>query len=280
MNENVIPFPDDPQRRPAATVPCPTNSLVTHLVLLDGRVVHECHETLGCGLADEWAYSDSGYDSEANDDANYLADDACARLERKYGRSYQLQQPTPEQIVERKAASLREFVGGEAVLAGLDDVPLHDADDLRISAQRPWMPAVDQVDAMMQDVAQQWFDAETLVALQRAMLILLDQQEPCVQEWSAALTVGATVWAVGTANGLLGPLKVIQRDVLHSLGIETWISQQGGTVARLLRTGTVHSSSGSGPWGPSGYPHTDPGAFQKLTPLGRPELLLERVSQT
>lgn len=115
-------------------------------------------------------------------------------------------------------------MGGESVLCGLDDRPLHDADDVRIATQRPWMPALDQVEELMNDVAQRWFDAETLIALRRSLLIVLDQQEPCIQQWSAALTVCATVWAIGKANSLLGPQKVIQRDVLHSLRIKTWIS--------------------------------------------------------
>lgn len=274
MSDNVIPFPDEPQQqRPAGAVPCPTNSLVTYLTLLDGRVVHERHETLVSGSPVYRAYDDEDYYT-SDDEYN----DPCVRLERKYGRDYQLQQPTPEQITARRVQALREFVGGEAALAGLDQVPLHDADDLWIAAQRPWMPAVDQVDDLMNDVADRWFDAEMLVSLQRAMLITLDQQEPCIQEWSAAMTVGATVWAVGKTNGLLGPKRVIQRDVLRSIGIETWVSQQGGTVARLLRkstgAGPARSINNPGPWGRSDYGHTDPSSFQKLLPLGRPELLL------
>lgn len=277
MSDNVIPFPQDlRQWHPARAVPCPTNSLVTYLTLLDGRLVDERHEILVSGSPD---YRPDNDDDTPRYDRYDGYDASCARLEGIYGRGGDRSpQPTPQQTAARKVSALREFVGGQAALAGLDDALLQDADDLRIAAQRPWMPAVDQVDDLIAAVAHRWFDAETLVALQRAMLVLLDRQEPCVQAWSAALTVGATVWAVGKANGLLGPQKVVQRDVLHSLGIETWISQQGATAARLLRAGTgvgpIRSGYAAGPWGYQDSPVSDVGIFQKLTPLGRPELLL------
>lgn len=271
MNDNVIPFPGDGDRPQSPhAVSCPTNALVTYLTLLDGRVVHECHETLSPDLPSDLF---DGYEGE----------DSCARLERRFGYGgYPRQQmpgppePTLQQITDRKLSALREFVGGEASLTGLDDLPLRDADDLRICSQRPWMLVSHEVDALVEQVAQQWFDDETLVALQRAMLLTLDQQEPCIQQWSAALTVGATAWAVGKANGLFGPQRMTQREVLHSIGIETWVGQQGATVAQLLRRGTSTAppvvSRRVGPWG-----YVDPGpahTFQKLTPLGRPELLL------
>lgn len=271
MTDNVIPFPGDRDRpRSPRTVPCPTNSMVTYLTLLDGRVVHECHETLSPDLP-----------SDLLDE--YEREDPCARLERQYGYGgYPRQQmpqpprPTQEQVAERKLSVLRAFVGGEDALPVLDDVPLHDADDLRICSQRPWMLISHQIDALVDQVAGQWFDDEMLVALRRAMLLLLDQQEPCVQEWSAPLTVGATVWAVGKANGLFGPKRLTQREVLRSIGIETWVGQQGATVARLLRRGTSTDAPkelyNAGPWA---YTQTGPArTIEKLTPLGRPELLL------
>lgn len=275
MSDNVVPFPDSSQRsRPAAAVPCPTTSLVTYLTLLDGRLVGERHEILESDSLNYWSC-----DGEIDDDDGLDGyDDPCARLERKYGRGGYPAPPSAEYIAERKTTALRECVGGATALAQLDDEPLHDADDLRMATQRPWLPAVGQVDELIGDVADRWFDAETLIALQRATLILLDQQEPCVQGWSLARTVGATVWAVGKANGLFGPHTVTQREVLDSVGVDTWISGPGGTVARLLRRGTGTATSGSvsepGPWGYQHFPHSDPGAFQKLIALGRPELLL------
>lgn len=65
MSDNVIPFPDDPSHsRSAGAVPCPTSSLLTHLTLLDGRLVNERHEILVFDLSGRRTYSDGDDDHD------------------------------------------------------------------------------------------------------------------------------------------------------------------------------------------------------------------------
>ncbi|MBO1767350.1 hypothetical protein [Allobranchiibius sp. GilTou38] len=253
MSENVLPYPTAPRR---AGPPGPTSSLVTYLTLLDGRVVHECHETLLPDLPVTWPEAYPTYD------------DPYDRFER--GRL----QPTPARNARRKLDLLAGFVGGEAALAALDDVPLVADGDPWVMATRPLSEADERIEELVGEVARSCFDAETTVALRRAVLLVLEGPFPRAAGWSAAVLVGAACWAIGHANGLFGAKKLTQREVLDALSLRNYLSEQGNAVARFLAGDhAARSEWGTrSDWSCSSFP--DGFEFDRLTPVGRAELLL------
>lgn len=244
-------------------VPCPSGSLVTYLTLLDGRVVHECHETLFPERPQSWFDGYEGYN------------DSSAHLERRYERSSYRPppQPTREELAQQKLSVLAGYVGGAAALDALNADPLEASDDLLISARLPSMDDGAQIDELVDIVAQRWFQPEAQQALRRAASLVATEHPAFLDQWSADKFMGATCWAIGKANGLFGRGKLVQRDLLASIGLAAYVSDEGRRVAQWLNDSAgVAYPPILNPWGYEWDP--DARQLQDLTPVGRPELLL------
>ncbi|WP_265442458.1 hypothetical protein [Flexivirga meconopsidis] len=160
---------------------------------------------------------------------------------------------------------LADTVGGAATLRNLHDRPL---------TAMPPVPAGGAAAAeLLADIAAQWFPQEASIAL-RTALALADRRDPALAtDFSPALLAASICWAVGHANGLLGPRRAAtQRDVLTRLGIDGYISQQGHRVADALRP--LGMPEPLSPWSTFGRAEQP---VLRLLRLGRPGLLISSV---
>ncbi|NNG38546.1 hypothetical protein HJ588_04550 [Flexivirga sp. ID2601S] len=160
---------------------------------------------------------------------------------------------------------LADTVGGAATLDQLPGRPL--------TALPPAPAEVAGAAALLADVAGVWFPDEAAIALRTGLVLAVRRDPALVTDYSPELLAASTCWAVGHANGLLGPRRAAtQRDVLGRLGIDGYVSQQGHRVAAAVRPfGMPEPLS---PWSTFGRPEQ---SVLRLLRLGRPGLLVSSV---
>lgn len=210
---------------------------VTHLVFVGGRLVETRHE-----LADrtEWA----------------------AYVERPVAPP---PPPEPPPYV-RVLGWLADLCGGQAALDALDAAPLTD-DATGLPSDYPDRDARERVEtaaALLDVLADRWFDPETGFAFRHALLAMwVEDPTRVTRPRSATHLAGGVCWAVGKANGLFhpaGPRRV--GTVQDTLGLPGALSGPGNEVVGALRGFRAHPASHR----PLGVPD--------LLPLGRCDVLL------
>jgi len=184
---------------------------LTHLVLLDGRLI------------ETW--------SEPVEDTRWqhVADVFDRDKERPV-----VAPPRPQH--ESALDWLDSLVGGRIALEALTDAPLSvppllRVDDLPLAARH----RVEAVSRAL-DVLAELFDAETGRALKTVLATLWEEdREVVLGAKSAAHVAGGICWLVGRANDQFGKDKVTQQAVQKQLGLKATISSFGSTVHRALR---------------------------------------------
>jgi hypothetical protein len=213
-------FPDDPSPSYPEVPRRRRGDDVTHLVLLDGRLV------------DAWTESADGGPWEG------LRDLPPAPP-----------RPVPDQY-EETLAWLALVCGGWDALDALTVEPLTgDAPGPARTLHHPGRVA--ELDPLVSRVAEVCFDAETGVALRRAAR-LLDREDPdaLAGARNTELLAGGICWLVGKANGWFGPpAGVAQSQVQHTLGLGSSITSSGYAVRRSLSGFGTHE-----PRSPLGMP--------------------------
>jgi hypothetical protein len=183
---------------------------ITHLVLLDGRLIETWSEPVE---ETQW---------------KHVAD----QLDRENERPA----PVRRQPHESALDWLDSLVGGRIALEALTDDPLPlppllNVDDLPLAARH----RVEGVTRAL-DVLTELFDAETGRALKAVLAALWEEDRQVVlTARSAAHVAGGICWVVGKANDLFGKDKVTQQASQKKVGLTTSISSFGSTVHRSLR---------------------------------------------
>jgi hypothetical protein len=225
------PWPDEPWRdRPP--------DRITHLVLLDGRLV------------DVW--------SEPVEDGPWQrhAEEQERRL-----RPVLPPTPPPDPPHVSALAWLSDVAGGVGALAALDDAPL-ECTGLDLPPAAPAdRQRLEATADLLDQVARELFDDETRIALRRALLLVWEASPDAVRRArGAAALAGGVVWAVGKANDLFTRRGVTQAAAQRLLGLSSSISTLGPGIQRELRGFALFTG-----FLPRGLPD--------LLPLGHPELL-------
>ncbi|MFB9315762.1 hypothetical protein [Nocardioides plantarum] len=213
---------------------------LTHLVLVDGRLVDLWHEPV----------EDTRWSHHAE------------RFDRERRPAPPPEPPHHEQVLTWLAA----VCGGRTALDALDAEPLTGIVALPVADDATARDHLAEAAALLDRAAATYFDPETAVALRRALAAFWEA-DPHVRLKSAARVAGGVCWAVGRANGLLGPHgRVTQGDLSRHLGLgSSGISSPGQTVRRSLE---VYAGHAPRPW-----PWPWPGSFD-VELRGRPDLLL------
>ena len=184
---------------------------LTHLVLLDGRLI----ETWSEPVEDtRWQHVAELFDRDQERPAA----------------------PPPRPPHESALDWLDSLVGGRVALEALTDDPLPVPPLLRVDdlplAGRHRVEAVSRA----LDVLTDFFDAETGRALKAVLAMLWEEDRDVVlSAKSAAQVAGGICWLVGKANDQFGKDKVTQQTVQKKLGVTTTISSFGSTVHVALR---------------------------------------------
>lgn len=128
----------------------------------------------------------------------------------------------------------------EAVCGGPDAVRALDAAPLRAPVPLPDDPRVAQVAGLLRKIAEQFFDAETELALRRALALVWAHDPGLVTAPVAASYVASgLIWVVGEANGVVGPDRQMTASRLR-YALETPATPS--TYARPIRAAL------RGPW--------------------------------
>lgn len=208
---------------------------LTHLVLVDGRLVDVWSEPVE---HTRWAHH------AAAPDHRWLAPQ------------------TPEApLPERVLAWLRAVCGGQEALEVLDGEPLAGDPGLPTPDDSGARAHLTEAAALLDEVAATFFDAETGVALRRA-LVRFWAADPRVRLRSPAHLAAGVCWTVGKANLLLGPGgRCMQGTLSQWLGLgASGLSAPGQTVRRSLTDPMLHAPR---PW-----------QAPEIDLLGHPDLLL------
>jgi hypothetical protein len=219
---------------------------VTYIVLLDGRVLESWSEPLRLSPWQEHPRADVHHEE----------------LRRWHKRSWSNEDglSEPEKVVRW----LEMAVGGVTALADLDEVPLPDeALDLPESARfRPdEREDVLDVAALVDGVAERFFDPEVRTAMRRALAATSEHLLLGSRPSAPANAAAAVVWAVAKGNALVGPgRRATMKAIAEHLGVPSMSAEKGREVARLLRPSD--SAWFSTPW-----------QVRDLEPLGRAGLL-------
>ncbi|MDO9454787.1 hypothetical protein [Nocardioides sp.] len=231
---------DDP---PPAGLP----ERVTHLVLVDGRLVDLWHEPV----------EDSRWAHHARD-LDRAVDQA---LDRALDRTQVAARPPEAPLPERMLGWLGAVCGSVERLESLDDRPLDGEAPLPSTGDPAGRAHLAEAAALLDDVAHHFFDAETAVAFRRALVRFWDG-DPRVRLRSAAHLAAGVCWTVGKANDLLGPGgRCTQGSVCDRLGLgKAGMSSPGQTVRRALSDYSLYSQR---PW-----------QAPDIELLGQPDLLL------
>lgn len=210
----------------------PAERAVTHLVLLDGRLVDVWDEavegTRWEHLARETARPLLQLPHDDNQDLLDWLTTLC-------GSRTALDALTDEPLT----------VGGKEVAArtGTGTPPRHELDDLLV---------------LLGDAC---FDDETVQAMRRAATLLASGRGPKPPDLTVEQRASGIAWAVGKANGLVGPGLVSAAAIQHTLGLTSAITASGRAVERALA-------------GPLLLTARRPSRAPDLLPVGRPDLLL------
>lgn len=185
---------------------------LTHLVLLDGRLVETWSEPVE---NTRWQHIAELFDRD---------------------KERPVPAPPPRPPHESALDWLDSLVGGRVALEALNDDPLPvpplvRVDDLPLAARH----RVEAVSRAL-DVLTDLFDAETGRALKTVLATLWQEDRDVVlSAKSAAQVAGGICWMIGRANDQFGKDKITQQAVQKQLGLKTTISSYGSTVHRALR---------------------------------------------
>ncbi|MFC6286911.1 hypothetical protein ACFP3Q_06760 [Nocardioides sp. GCM10027113] len=230
------PHPFDPWDEPRPTDRRPLDR-ITHLVLLDGRLVDVWSEPVEAG---PWQRHADELD-----------------LRRRPCRPA----PASEPPYDAALAWLSDVAGGVGALAALDDAPLVPGGLALPDAAPADRQRLEATATLLARVADELFDAEAAIALRRALLLVWAASPDAVRRArSAAALAGGICWAVGKANDLFTRRGITQTAVQHRLGLSSSMSSLGAGVQRELRGFALFTG-----FRPHGLPD--------LLPLGHPELL-------
>jgi hypothetical protein len=189
--------------------------LVTHLVLVDGLP------------ADHWVEdgSDGGWES---------------RLSRR-GPARRSAPSPPHDQRERELLWLEALVGGRAALLALDDRPLVprplDVAGLSLAHQH----RARAISAECDRLAVKVFACDELVAAGRHLFesVLTADSGMLGRSTRDDTATGALVWAVGHANGLIGPAgSLLARELWPRLGVSPSAAGRGTAMLARLAPGT------------------------------------------
>lgn len=183
--------PEEPYRDSYDIVDGEPATRLTHLVLVDGRLVDMWQEAV---TGTRWEHHARKFDEQLR-------------------RPAPPPPPPPKPLYVRALAWLDDLCGGREAVQALDTAPLTDdaldLPEIRDVAARSRLQAVAE---LLDAVAERWFDDEAAYACRRALLHLWDAEpEVVLDAATAAHVAGGIAWVVGKANGLLhpqGPVRV------------------------------------------------------------------------
>lgn len=219
MSSHEYVPPRDPWEEPpdewfARTYDPPALDRLTHLVLVDGRLVDLWTEPV---RGTRWQSFADRFDDER--------------------RPVAPPRPPEPPAYEQALTWLRSLVGGAEALASLDDEPLEGAptvpDGLPLPARRCWEETQSLTDAVAIRVLG---DEEVLVALRVALALTWASQPSLVTSAkSAAHLAAGLLGVVGKANGLFNPVGPhTQREVAEALGLTGSLGQRAAGLESAL----------------------------------------------
>lgn len=230
----------------------PSLARLTHLVLVDGRLVDTWSEPVE---GTRWEHHAHRFDREL----------------RKLDEPEPERKPPYQQVLEW----LDGVCGGREALEALDDAPLRSDDRvLPDVADGPSTPLLAEAAGLLGVVAARHFDPETAIALHRALLrVWTDQPETVTRARTTRHLAGGLCWVVGKANGLFRPAgETRMSEVQDALALSSAISSYAPSVQSALRGLREFPTDRWGrPNRPDGTPH--------LLALGHPDLLVSATRE-
>lgn len=223
--------------------PHPSLDRLTHLVLVDGRLVDMWSEPV---QGTRWQQYADEFDRERRPPSP----------------------PTPPAWA-RTLEWLTDVCGSATALEALDSAPLSDlGTDLPETTTLRERHVLERATELLDVAADQCFDAEVGIALRRALLRVWEiDRDACLRISTPAHLAAGICWAVGKANLLFGPHAATTQKALRArTGLPT-LSGPGQLVRRLLR--------GFGPF--SAQPLYGSPDYE---PLGHPDLLTASTRAT
>lgn len=185
------------------------------------------------------------------------------RLERELRRPRVPEKKDHERVLEWLAS----VCGGPAALAQLDATPLTEEGlDLPVVEEAAPRQRLEAVADLLDGTAERFFDREAALAFRRALLRVWGLEPLAVDGPRPASQVAAGIaWAVGEANGLVGPKGLVTATRLKQhFGVTRPPSAYAGPVVQALRGFWPWHAAPL--WGVHGVP--------EITPLGYADLLL------
>lgn len=228
---------------PARAYPNHPRNRLTHLVLVDGRLVDSWSEPVE---RSEWAQIAEWLDEQARPREVFAV---------------------PKRLPHEDALDwLDALVGGRTALEALEDEPLPvpatiDVTRLPLSHRH----RVEAIRRSLDAAAVEFWDDEVRHALHAVLLALwAEDRGVVVNAKTAAHVAGGICWMIGRANDLFGSNKLTQTKVKQHLGITSNLSSYGTTVHGALRG--LQPAYGSRPW-----------SQPDLLATGRPGFLIASV---
>ena len=222
----------------------PTTRL-THLVLVDGRLVDMWNEAV---TGTRWQEYADKFDREL--------------------RRPEPKPPTPPYA--RALAWLERLCGSRAAIDALDARPLSgDGLDLPEVSDAQSRSRLSAVAELLDAVADRWFDQEIENAFRRALLLTwAAEPEVVLNAATAAHAAGGVAWVVCKANGLLRPQGDMRVGMIKdALALSPSPATYGKVVERALQGYRARPEEGW--WRPEGLPD--------LLAVGHPDLLVSSV---
>ena len=156
---------------------------------------------------------------------------------------------------------LTTLCGSRAALDALTDEPLHVAGGEAPGRTVVGAPPRDELDDLLVRLGDRCFDDETVLAMRRAATMLASPRGPRPPDLTVQQRASGIAWAVGRANGLVGPGLVSTGAIQHTVGLTTATTAPGRAVGRALA-------------GPLLLPARRPHRAPDLLAVGRTDLLL------
>lgn len=194
--------------------PRPRLDRLTHLVLVDGRLVDTWSEPVE---GTRWEEDARRFDAER--------------------RPLAPPPPPPRPAHEEVLEWLSAVCGGPAAVTALDAEPLvEDGTDLPEVEHRPHRERLESVAELLDSVAGTLLGAEASFALRRGLLGVWEAEPQVVTgAATAAHAAGGLCWAVGKANGWYAGTGLTQTRVREALGLACPLSGPGRRAQVGLR---------------------------------------------